>query len=282
MSRPLRIEFAGALYHITSRGNARQDIFHNDEDREHFLLCLADACDHYRWECHAYCLMSNHYHLLVETHDATLSAGMKAINGPYTQWFNRRHERVGHLLQGRFNAIIVEKEGYLLELARYIVLNPVRAQMVNCPEEWPWSSYRATAGLCEPPSFLSTDFLLGQFASRLGPAISRYREHVAAGREQLPPWRLLCNQIFLGSEAFVEDLQGRVDPERSLEGVPACQRRAPPKPLTHFATRHADRKRAMAEAYRSGHYTLAQIATHFGVASATVSRAVNAARGLPR
>ena len=142
MARPLRIEFPGALYHVTSRGNARQRVFRDDEDRETFLATLAWVVARFRWRCHAYCLMDNHIHLLIDTPQPNLSRGMRQLNGVYTQRFNRRHRRVGHLFQGRFQAILVEKEGYLLELARYIVLNPVRAKMVKTPERYPWSSYR--------------------------------------------------------------------------------------------------------------------------------------------
>ena len=278
MSRPLRIEFAGALYHITSRGNARQEIYADDEDRERFLAVLAEASEQHRWRCHAYCLMSNHYHLLVETLEATLSAGMRAVNGVYTQSYNCRHSRVGHLFQGRFKAILVERESYLLELARYIVLNPVRARMVRYASEWPWSSYRATAALCPPPAFLSPGLLLGFFGTHLEPAVAAYVQYVAAGNNQPSPWDALQNQVFLGSSAFVEEMQRHVDPDRPLDGVPAYQRRAPPRPLEDFVAMHAHRDLAISEAYRSGHYTLAQIADHFGLSVTTVSRAASAAR----
>jgi REP element-mobilizing transposase RayT len=118
MARPLRIEFAGALYHITSRGNARGSIYLNDSERHSFLQILGSTCDRHDWLCHAYCLMTNHYHLLIETQSPTLSKGMKSINGSYTQDFNKRHKRVGHVFQGRFKAILVESNAYLLELAR--------------------------------------------------------------------------------------------------------------------------------------------------------------------
>src|SRR4030042_5793823 len=127
MARPLRIEFPGAVYHVTSRGNARQTIFIDDEDRGGFLDLLSIVVERFNWICHAYCLMGNHYHLLIETPDGNLSKGMRELNGIYTQHFNRRHGRVGHVFQGRFKAILVEKDSYLLELCRYIVLNPVRA-----------------------------------------------------------------------------------------------------------------------------------------------------------
>jgi glycosyltransferase involved in cell wall biosynthesis len=131
MARPLRIEFAGALYHVTSRGDGREDIYLNDEDREVWLEVLGEVCGRYNWVCHTYCLMSNHYHILIETPESNLSLGMRQLNGGYTQRFNKRHNRVGHVFQGRFKGILVDKESYLLELARYIVLNPVRAKMVR-------------------------------------------------------------------------------------------------------------------------------------------------------
>jgi REP element-mobilizing transposase RayT len=163
MARPLRIEFAGALYHVTSRGNERRAIFFSDDDRLAFLGILADVVDRFNWLCHAYCLMTNHYHLLVETADANLSKGMRQLNGVYTQYVNRTHQRVGHLFQGRFKGILVQRDSYLLELARYIVLNPVRAGMVSHPADWPWSSYRGTVGLEEPPAFLTTDWVVSAF-----------------------------------------------------------------------------------------------------------------------
>lgn len=146
MVRPLRIEFAGAVYHLTGRGNEKKPVFLDDEDRKIFLDLLDEVNKRYCWACHAYCLMDNHYHLLVETLKETLSIGMRQLNGVYTQAFNRRHGRVGHLFQGRFKAILIEKENHLLEACRYVALNPVRAGLVELPEQWKWSSYRLTAG----------------------------------------------------------------------------------------------------------------------------------------
>ena len=147
MSRPLRLEFAGALYHVTSRGNERKPIFRNESDFSTFIEVLNDVCDRYNWVIHAYCLMTNHYHLLIETPDANLSKGMRQLNGVYTQRFNRNYQRVGHLFQGRYKSILVVKDSYLLELCRYIVLNPVRANgMVDHPSEWQWSSSHGTTG----------------------------------------------------------------------------------------------------------------------------------------
>ena len=199
MSRPLRIEFAGALYHVTSRGNERREIFFSEEDRAAFLSILGEVVGRFTWRCHAYCLMTNHYHLLVETPDANLSKGMRQLNGVYTQYINRTHTRVGHLFQGRFKGILVQKEAYLLELARYIVLNPLRAGMVADPGAWPWSSYRGTVGAEEEPAFLTTDWLLSAFGGELAAARVGFARFVAEGGDGECPWKDLKGQIYLGS-----------------------------------------------------------------------------------
>lgn len=160
MSRPLRLEFVGALYHITSRGNDRKNIFFEETDFELFINILSDVCHSYHCSVHAYCLMSNHYHLLLETSNPNLSKIMRQLNGVFTQSMNRKHRHVGHLFQGRYKAILVDKEAYLLEVSRYIVLNPVRAKMVNSPDEWLWSNWHNMVGRKESPSWLTTDFTL--------------------------------------------------------------------------------------------------------------------------
>ena len=147
MARPLQVEFPGAIYHITSRGNARLPIFADVEKRQRPLSTLQEVVTRFNWLCHAYCLMLNHYHLLVETVEGNLSHGMRHLNGVYTQNYDCRHNRVGHIFQGRYKSVLVERESCLLELCRYVILNPVRAVVVRQPESYPWSSYRATAGL---------------------------------------------------------------------------------------------------------------------------------------
>lgn len=183
MARPLRIEFPGALFHVTSRGNARAPIFFDDPDRHLFLDILGLVVESHRWLCHAYCLMTNHYHLLVETPETNLSRGMRQLNGLYTQRLNRRHNRVGHVFQGRFKGILVERESHLLELARYVVLNPVRANVVRAAEDYPWSSLRATFGIAPAPNWLAVGALLAPFGSR-----SRYRDFVREGTGTRTPW----------------------------------------------------------------------------------------------
>ena len=166
MARPLRLEFPGAIYHLTARGDRREDIFADDADRERLLQVFAECVARFGWVCHAYCLMDNHYHFLVETPLPNLARGMRQLNGIYTQRFNRRHGHSGHLFQGRYQAILVEKDSYLRELARYVVLNPVRARLVKRPEQWRWSSYRASAGMdAAPPRGLPP---IGCWGSSLG------------------------------------------------------------------------------------------------------------------
>lgn len=279
MARPLRIEFSGALYHVTARGNARQNIYEDDQDRLAFLDALLSCTKTYHWQCHAYCLMSNHYHLLIETGDATLSKGMRHLNGTYSQLYNKRHKRVGHLLQGRHKAILVEKESYLLELARYIVLNPVRARMLHHADEWPWSSFRATAGLTPEPPFLTTEWILQAFGNTLSQSRTAFAQFIAEGNDQPSPWENLKNQIYLGSDQFVEQTQQYLQQDRKLKEIPVPQRLRPIKPLFHYLETYSDRKEAMAKAWLEGHYTLTQIGEHFGCGRSTVNRAVNAFRG---
>ncbi len=274
MARPLRIELAGGLYHVTSRGNAREPIYFSDDDRTAWLSLFGEVCARFNWVCHAYCQMTNHYHLLVETPDGNLSRGMRQLNGVYTQSINRTHRRVGHVFQGRYKAILVEKDNYLLELARYVVLNPVRANMVVEAGAWPWSSYRATVGDEGLPAWLTTNWLLGQFGKRRPEAIERYRRFVREGMSEPSLWGDLRGQVFLGSEAFVERMRARL-PEGDLREVPRAQRRPQPRPLSFYAAQ-SDRRQAMADAYLSGEYTMKAVAGHFGVHYSTVSRAVRA------
>jgi putative transposase len=204
MARPLRVQFPGAIYHITSRGDRQEAIFRNNGDRQAWLDTLAAVCARYRWTVHSFCLMGNHYHLMVETADANLALGMRQLNGVYTQCFNFRNATVGHLFQGRYHAILVQRQTYLLELSRYVVLNPVRAGMVATPGGSPWSSYAMTCGLAPAQEWLATDWLLGQFAAERGAAIRAYREFVNAGRGLASPLANNGHAQVLGDKDFVE------------------------------------------------------------------------------
>jgi putative transposase len=275
MARPLRLEFAGALYHVTSRGDGREDIYLSDEDRLVWLETFAAVCSRFNWVCHAYCLMSNHYHLMVETPDANLSIGMRQLNGVYTQRFNRSHRRVGHVFQGRFKAILVDKESYLLELSRYVVLNPLRAKMVRKLESYPWSSYLATCGEVSAPAWLHVDAMLSLFGSQRARAIARYVEFVHEGRNLPSVWSALQSQIYMGSEAFLKRMQKLIEEKPTVSEVPKAQQRASAKALKDFAKKFP-RDEAIARAYLSGHHTMASIAEHFHVHYTTVSRLVKA------
>lgn len=275
MSRPIRIEFPNALYHVTARGDRREDIFEDDIDRQAFLHILAQVVGQFNWLCYAWCLMDNHYHLLIQTPDANLSKGMRQLNGVFTQTSNRRRHRVGHLFQGRFKAILVDSDAYLLELARYVVLNPVRAGMVRKPHKWAWSSYRASMGLAPAEPFLAVDGLLAQFAKRRAVAQARYAKFVAEGIKAPSPWRELKGQVFLGDERFVEKMQARLDKNQRRDvQIPIAHRRSPAPTLAQIENSAPDRNAAIVQAHTTGAYSYQQIADHFGIHFTTVGKVV--------
>ncbi len=278
MARPLRLEFPGALYHITSRGDRREDIYDDDDDRLLFYGVLNEVYERYNWRIHAYCLMSNHYHLLVETPDANLSMGMRHLNGVYTQRFNAKQHRVGHVFQGRYKAILVQKDSYLLELSRYIVLNPVRARMVRTAKDWRWSSYRATVGQDETPKWLYPDWLLSVYSKQRATATRHYKQFVAEGKGQPSPWEGLKNQVYLGNEHFVKKMQGKLNVKQDLSEITVAQKRAVAKPLAFYIKRFKDRDIAIVEAYASGAFTMKEIADHVGLHYSWVSRVIRRAR----
>jgi len=274
MARPLRLVFAGALYHVTSRGNRREAVYEDDADRRLFMSLLDQVCDIHNWLCHAYCLMGNHYHLLVETPDANLSKGMRQLNGMYTQNFNQIHNGWVMCSGDGARRCWWKKKSYLLEVARYIVLNPVRAQMVRTAKEWPWSSYRATAAQCDPPNCLMTDWLPAAYCSRKSDAVEHYKQFVQEGKGHPSPWTELCHQVHLGSEAFVENVQAHIDADQELSEIPVSQRRRPPKSLEYYDRHSQTRNHTIIEAHQSGGYTLKQIGDHFGLHYPTVSRII--------
>jgi putative transposase len=277
MSRPIRIEFSGALYHVTSRGDRREAIFEDDADRSRFLEVLGQVARDFNWLCHAYCLMTNHYHLVIETPDGNLSKGMRQLNGVFTQHSNRRHARTGHLFQGRFKGSLVDGDSYLLELARYVVLNPVRARMVSQPGEWPWSSYAAMIGGVLSPGWLETDGLLAAFAKRRVIARERYRAFVFEGMNAESIWINLKAQAFLGDDDFVARSLKYASVDDDVN-IPKAQRRAPPPPLDVIARRHPTRDEAIVACHANGGYSYLQIADHFGLHFTTVGRIVRASK----
>jgi REP-associated tyrosine transposase len=219
--------------------------------------------------------MDNHYHLLLETPDSNLSKGMRQLNGVYTQKTNRRHKKVGHVFQGRFKSILVQKESYLLELSRYVVLNPVRAGMVRTAKDWPWSSYRDTAGYRLSPKWLTVDWLLSAFAKRKSTAIEKYRVFISAGKNQPSPWDALRNQVFLGSEQYVEDIKNKIAKGKDLSEIPKSQKRSKPKSLNYYSKNAKTRNEAIYESYKSGGYSMKDIATFYDLHYSWVSRLIS-------
>jgi hypothetical protein len=223
--------------------------------------------------------MDNHYHLLIETPEGNLSFGMRQLNGIYTQRFNRRHGRIGHVFQGRFKAILVERESYLLELCRYVVLNPVRAGMVANPVQYPWSSYPAMTGAAPTPEWLYTDWLLSQFASDRATARSRYAQFVSEGIDSASPWVALKGQVLLGTEAFVERLLPLIDKKGDLKEIPKAQRLMHRQELddifmTEIRREKKLRDAAIRKAYLEFGYSMAAIARQIGIHYSTVSKVI--------
>ncbi len=285
MARPLRVEFPGAVYHVTSRGNARANIFESDRDRGLFLHILGETVERFNWLCHAYCLMGNHYHLLIETPEGNLSMGMRHLNGVYTQAFNRVHGRDGHVFKGRFKAILVEKESHLLELCRYVVLNPVRAKMVVRPEQYRWSSCLATLGKAPKPQFLTTDWLLGNFSPSRSDAKRLYRQFVHGGlKEWGTPWEKLSGQIFLGSEAFVKRAKEWLEGKEVISEIPRKQRYVGRPSLDELfpadrAMEKEERNRMICLAHHEHGYTLKEMALVLGLHYTTLSKVINRRMG---
>lgn len=293
MSRPLRIEFPGAVYHVTSRGDRREAIYRDDDDRVRHLEVIAQGVDRFDARVLAYCLMGNHYHLVLRTGQPNLSALMRHINGVYTQIFNRRHALAGHLFQGRFKAILVDTDAYLMSLCRYVERNPVAAHLVRRATEWPWSSCRAHTGLAKAPEWLDVQalhaFVLGHAPRNAADVRQACRGYAAlvdgdSGDDGISElWQAgLRQQIYLGDEAFVARMQARAETGRlQAAEIPSRQRR-PPHAAGQTASYsqllsqcHGDRAAAFCAGYRSGR-SMTELAREAGVSVATVSRLIAA------
>ena len=225
MARPLRLEFPDALYHVTSRGNEKRTIFRSDRDRKAFLDFLGKAAKRFGWSVTAYVLMTNHFHLVIQTAEPNLSRGMHWFNSAYVGWFNRIHKRCGHLYQGRFKAFLIEKEAYFAEVLRYVVLNPVRAHMVERPEEHKWSSYRATAGYETAPAWLDLQSALEFFHPDRDQAQADYKEFVCAKiASDDCLWDNLTNRIFLGTDDWTRKMRKTVETKPRSTDHPRKQR----------------------------------------------------------
>ena len=287
MARPLRVQFPGAFYHVTSRGNERKPIFRNDRDRQKFLSYLESAYERYGARIHIYCLMENHYHLLLETPRGNLSQILHHVNGAYTTYYNVKRRRSGHLFQGRYRALLVEMESYGQELSRYIHLNPFRAALVEAPEDYPWSSYRVYIGLKRKPSWLETRLILSYFSSQERVAQRKYREFVegAVGIPIRNPLEAVYASTFLGGEKFIN----RIWKEKKGQGgqdsrnIPALKFLAEKPTLSEIreavekvlgSSGRLSRKFGLYLSRQNGGFRLREIGDFYGMKEAAVSQAV--------
>ena len=278
MTRPLRLEYPGAVYHVMSRGDNKQKVFLNEHDRRRFLEIYEDVVERLLWQTYAWCLMDNHFHLVIETPEPNLSEGMRLLNGIYTQYFNKNKGRVGHLFQGRFRSIVVDENTYLLELVRYVALNPVRSGYVDSPEKWSWSSFRATAGLDPCPPWLNADRVIDAISEGIGSKEDRRKSYVdyilkGVGKEA-DLMEKVQQQVYLGDEGFIDRVQRKCSVSPDLADISREQKRKPLANLEEYFRQYTHHKEAMAVAFLEGRFSQAQISRYLGVHYSTVSRAV--------
>lgn len=281
MSRPLRIEFPGAIYHVTSRGDRREAIFEDEVDRQTLLATVARAMQRFDAQVLAYCLMDDHYHFVLYTRQANLSMLMRHVNGVYTQLFNRRHGKVGHLFQGRFKAILVDRDAHLIKVCPYVELNPVRCGQVADPADWPWSSYRAHIGQIDTPAWLDSaglhSFLLQRPA--LTPAdhrrAARRYVQVVDDARSLHLWdQGLRQQIYLGDADFVARMQALAHaPRKAARDTPKAQRLLA-RSLDHWLKSSGSREEALYRAYTEGGLSMTSMAHELGLSVSRISRLV--------
>jgi putative transposase len=269
MARPLRLEVEDGIYHLTSRGNERKAIYRDANDRQRFLEILRATLERFRWCCLGYCLMTNHYHLLVRTPQPNLARGMRDLNGIYAQAFNRRHGRDGHLFQGRYRAVLIERDEHLLTAVAYVVRNPVRAGMCVSPGEWHWSSHAATLGE-RPAGLLALDDLLSLLAPTRARARALYRELTEdETRDEVASYD---DRVIDGSEEFARELLSEVVP---APDIPSNHYLVPRPPLEQLLREGGIE--AIERAYEHG-YTMPTIARHLGLHVSTISRRLSRRR----
>ncbi|MEX2616209.1 MAG: transposase [Alphaproteobacteria bacterium] len=268
MARPLRIEYAGAVYHIMARGNGGDAVFRDDDDRAEFLSVLGAMCGEAGWRVLCYCLLDNHLHLVAATDRPTLSRGMRQLLGVYSQRFNRRHSRRGHLFQGRYKALPVETSAYLTQVCAYVLRNPVEAGLAKAAADWPWSSYRFNAGKGRVAWFDPAP-LWDELGVRRGRAAG-----IAALAAKDAPAPEARGQLCYGGDDFAAALKakaGRFSPEHPRATLAALS-----PEIAWYDERYPERAEAMARACRDGHHSRTAVARYYGVYPSTVSRAVKA------
>ena len=283
MARPLRIQFHDAYYHVTSRGDRREAIFEDDLDRVSFLKIVGRTFERLHVHALAYCLMDNHYHLVLCTPRANLAAAMRQINSSYTQAYNRRHEKIGHLFQGRYKSILIEEDAYLMEVCRYVDLNPIRAGIIADPKAWPWSSYSCHIGATASPDWLHSEKLLQQFAHDLSghpdcdqSAATRYAQFVAQGHH-VRIWEFIKDEVFLGSPQFVTKMKASAsDAQRQSIEIPRVQCSDLAHDISWYLEQSATREQGFYSAHYEGGHSMTNIAKLAGVSISRVRRIVAA------
>ncbi len=268
MARPLRIEFENAFYHVMSRGNRRADIFEDERDHERFIQLLGEVCNRFQWRVWAHCEMSNHFHLLIQTLEPTLSRGMRHLKGVYTQWSNARHQHVGHLFQGRYKAILVDADSYLTEVIRYIVRNPLEAKMVDSLADYPWSSHTIMMSRKKPPDWFAKQDALELFSTSSRAAKHAYQSFV--NKAAIDIEKASRQQLFLGDESFITKMKDKLEPDIDLSSEHNRAQRRPATTLQKLA-RNASRDEFIKRAYQSG-FTLREIGDHIGLHYSTISK----------
>ena len=279
MSRPVRIEFPGAVYRVTSKARESQIVFDDADDRGAFLNVLDNVVMRFGWLIHSYVLMDDHYHLVVEVPEANLSKGMRQLNGVYTQHVNRRHAQEGPIFHGRFKSILLEKKSYLLPVCRHVVTNPSRIKKASNFSAYKWSSYRALAGQVKAPSFLYMADVLNHFGKREKAAQRKYRDYVRAGAEEESPLEQRTKQVLLGSHRFLSKMQPILQGEVLVKRGPKSVKRR--RSLNSLFKKVDDKTRGernelMKTAHVEFGYTLMQIGDHLGLHYTTVSKVINA------
>ena len=276
MSRPLRIQYPGAMYHITSRGNGGNKIFQDDSDHLIFLEELKKVMEDYNWISYAYCLMPNHYHLFIKTVDPNLSIGMRQLNGDYTQKYNIRHKQFGHIFQGRFKSILVEDAGYQGVLIRYITLNPVKAKLVKSPMDWPWSSHKEIMGLKKESGCVHVDETLSFFHDNKTLAKKEYNKYLFEKIDNKETWNDLRSGLILGSLQFAREVVERYGNKESRENVKKERFAGRPTLEEIFKRKKekVDRNFLIHESFKKYGYTQTEIGEYLNLHYSTVSRIV--------
>ncbi len=279
MARPLRLEFPGAIFHVFTRGNRKDDIFLDDEDRIRFLRILSSVVKRLNWICHAYCLMDNHYHLLIEIPDGIMARGMKYLNSVYAQYFNRKHDLVGHLLQGRYKSRLVKGNVHFLTQARYINRNPVDAGLVEDPADWPWSSYRATIGSHPKPEFLTVNFVLDCLSKNVDMARKLFEAFVEVEPDQEEDWLFSFFQSGPYQDNYAKILKPSLDVKQSFTPVQIKQKILCRPSLAEIFSGvdkndRPHRNNLIRDAFKYYGYTQAELAFFLGLNRSTIGKII--------